>query len=270
MRKIAHISDVHFGMADLTVVERLIESINELEPNLLVVSGDLTQRAKTKEFVAARELLDRLPQPQIVVPGNHDVPMYNIYHRFAEPLTRYKKHITNDLSPFYSDDEIAVAGVNTTRSLTIKSGRINAEQVADIRLKMNGLSERMLKIVVTHHPFDVPDGVDEDDIVGRARKAMPLIAESGGDVFLAGHLHVSHIGNSARRYRLDDGYSALIIQAGTAASTRERGEDNSFNLLEHEYPFLTVTRYQCSIPTEGFRLAKSERFSHDAHGWSRT
>ena len=270
MRKIVHISDVHFGMADLTVVERLIKSINELGADILIVSGDLTQRAKTKEFVAARDMLDRLPQPQIVVPGNHDVPMYNIYHRFAEPLTRYKKHITDDLSPFFSDDELAVAGVNTTRSLTVKSGRINAEQVAEIRLKMKDLPERMLKVVVTHHPFDVPEGVNADDIVGRAKKAMPLIAASGAYVFLAGHLHVSHIGNSARRYKLDDGYSALIIQAGTAASTRERGEENSFNFLEYEYPFLTVTRYQCSIPTEGFRLAKSERFSHDAHGWSRT
>lgn len=269
MRKIVHISDVHFGKADLTVVERLIESINEIGPSVLVVSGDLTQRAKAKEFAAAREMLDRLPTPQIVVPGNHDVPMYNIYHRFAEPLTRYKKYITDDLSPFYSDDEIAVAGVNTTRSLTVKGGRINAEQVADIRLKMKGLPERVLKIVVTHHPFDVPDGVDENDIVARAKKAMPLIAESGADVFLAGHLHVSHIGNSARRYRLDDGYSALIIQAGTAASTRERGEDNSFNLLEHEYPFLTVRRFQCSIPTEGFKLATAEQFTHGDHGWSR-
>ncbi len=269
MRKIVHISDVHFGMADPTVVERLVESISAIGPDLLVVSGDLTQRAKSKQFAAARAMLDRLQMPQIVVPGNHDVPMYNIYHRFAEPLTRYKKHITDDLSPFFADDEIAVAGVNTTRSLTIKGGRINAEQVAGIRMKMKDLPERLLKIIVTHHPFDVPEGEDENDIVGRAKDALPLIAESGADVFLAGHLHVSHIGHSARRYRLDDGYSALLIQAGTAASTRERGEVNSFNLLEFEHPILVVKRYQCSIPTEGFRLATSEQFTRGSHGWSR-
>ncbi len=269
MRKIVHISDVHFGMADLKVVERLIESINEIGPDLLVVSGDLTQRAKSKEFAAARAMLDRFPMPQIVIPGNHDVPMYNVYHRFAEPLTRYKKHITDDLSPFFTDEEIAVAGVNTTRSLTIKGGRINAEQVAEIRQRMKDLPERLLKVVVTHHPFDVPEGEDENDIVGRAKDALPLIAQSGADVFLAGHLHVSHIGHSARRYKLDDGYSALIIQAGTAASTRERGEENSFNLLEFEHPMLVVRRYQCSIPTEGFRLATSEQFTHGSNGWSR-
>lgn len=269
MRKIVHISDVHFGMADLTVVERLIESINELQPDLLVVSGDLTQRAKSREFSAARAMLDRLSMPQIVVPGNHDVPMYNVYQRFAEPLTKFKKFISKDLSPFFSDAELAVAGVNTARSLTIKGGRISAEQVAEIRRKMDSLPERLLKIIVTHHPFDVPEGEDENDIVGRAKDALPLIAESGADVFLSGHLHVSHIGYSARRYRLDDGYSALIIQAGTAASTRERGEVNSFNLLEFEHPMLTVKRYQCSVPTEGFRLAASEQFTHDSHGWAR-
>lgn len=269
MRKIVHISDVHFGKEDSTVVEWLIESINELEPDLLVVSGDLTQRAKSKEFAAAREMLERLPMPQIVVPGNHDVPMYNVYHRFAEPLSRYKKHITDDLSPFFADDEIAVAGINTTRSLTIKGGRINAEQVAGIRMKMKDLPERLLKIIVTHHPFDVPEGEDECDIVGRAKDALPLLTDSGADVFLSGHLHVSHIGHSARRYKLDDGYSALIIQAGTAASTRGRGEENSFNLLEFQHPMLIVKRFQCGMPTEGFRLATAEQFTHGTHGWSR-
>ncbi len=269
MRKIVHISDLHFGMADDRVVEVLIEKINELRPDLVVLSGDLTQRAKSVQFAAARDFLDRLPGPKIVVPGNHDVPLYNVMKRFGSPLARYKKYITEDLEPFFADDEIAVAGINTTRSLTIKGGRISAEQVAAVRARMKGLPESVLKIVVTHHPFDVPDGEDERDIVERAEKALPLLAESGADVFLAGHLHVSHIGHSARRYRLDDGYSALIIQAGTAASTRERGEENSFNLLEFEHPMLVVKRYQCSIPTERFRLATAEQFTHDSHGWAR-
>ena len=94
-------------------------------------------------------------------------------------------------------------------------------------------------------------------------------AESGADVFLAGHLHKSHIGNSARRYRLDNGYCALIIQAGTATSNRERGEENSFNLMEFDHPMLTVYRYTCPIRTEPFRLANTEHFTHDGRGWSR-
>lgn len=269
MRKIVHISDLHFGKEDPAVVERLVEKIKEIDPHLVVISGDLTQRARTEQFKAARTFLERLPHPQIVVPGNHDVPLYNVVDRFVHALDKYRKFISDDLQPFFCDGEMAVAGINTTRSLTIKGGRINSEQVADIRKKMNGINDHLLKIIVTHHPFDVPEGEDEDDIVGRAKKAMPLIAETGADVFLAGHLHVSHVGHSARRYRLKSGKSALIIQAGTAASVRERGEENSFNLLEFDHPFLVIKRFQCGVRSAGFRLATDERFVQSDLGWSR-
>ena len=269
MKMIAHISDIHFGREEPDVVERLVEKICELQPDALVVSGDLTQRARKTQFEQARAMLDRLPMPQIVVPGNHDVPLYNVVQRFINPLDKYKKYISEELQPFYCDDELAIAGINTARSLTIKGGRINGKQVAEIRLRMADLPEEMLKVVVTHHPFDVPDNVDEKDIVGRATKAMPLIAESGADVFLSGHLHVSHIGHSARRYKLESGRNALIIQAGTAASVRERGEENSFNLIEWDRPFLTVKRFQCSVSSAGFLLATDEQFTQSEAGWSR-
>lgn len=269
MKRIVHISDLHFGAADAVVVERLCDSVREIGPHLMVVSGDLTQRARKRQFREAREFLNRCDFPQLIVPGNHDVPLYNVFDRFVNPLENYQAIITSDLEPFFEDDEIAVAGVNTARSLTIKGGRISREQVDAIRGKMGRLDERKLKVVVTHHPFDVPEGVDEDDIVGRAKKALPMIAETGADIFLAGHLHVSHIGHSARRYRLENGYSALIIQAGTGASTRVRGEVNSFNLLEFEHPMLTVCRYECRISTNGFKLAATERFTHDGRGWAR-
>ncbi|HEX6280570.1 MAG TPA: metallophosphoesterase family protein [Pyrinomonadaceae bacterium] len=269
MRKIAHISDLHFGAADELVAERLLECVVKLEPDLLIVSGDLTQRARTEQFEQAKAFLDRLPQPQLIVPGNHDVPLYNVYDRFVNPLEKYERIITNQLEPFISDDEIAVAGINTARSLTIKGGRIGSNAVERLRDKMAQFPERMLKVVVTHHPFDVPDGEDEDDIVGRAKESLPMLAKAGADVFLAGHLHKSHIGVSARRYRLDDGYTALIIQAGTAISNRERGEENSFNILEFQHPVLTVHRYTCSIRTEPFRLAATERFTHTSRGWSK-
>ncbi len=269
MKKIVHISDIHFGKEDAAVVDRLVEKIGEIGPDVTVVSGDLTQRARSSQFAAARAFLDQIQGPQIIVPGNHDVPLYNVVDRFVQPLEKYKKFITDDLDPFYHDEELAVAGVNTSRSLTIKGGRINAQQVAGIRLRMDALSDELLKVIVTHHPFDVPEGRDEDDIVGRAQKAMPVITESGADVFLAGHLHVSHIGNTARRYRLETGRSALIIQAGTAASVRERGEENSFNLLEWDRPFLSVKRFQCSIAQAGFLLATDEKFAQTRVGWER-
>src|SRR5215203_1705713 len=261
MRSIAHISDIHFGDADAGVVERLVEKINHIDPHLVVVSGDLTQRARTKQFQEARSFLDRLPQPQLIVPGNHDVPLYNVFHRFVHPLSKFRKHITENLKPSCVDDEVAVFGINTARSMTIKGGRVSGQQVGELERKLCALDERKLKIIVTHHPFDLPEGFDEDDIVGRAKTVMPRLVECGADIFLAGHLHVSHVTHSARRYRLQDGYTALIIQAGTAASMRVRGEKNSFNLLEVDGPLLTVNRLQCDLPEAGFHLRTTEQFT---------
>ena len=209
MRTIVHLSDIHFGRIDYAVVNRLKDIIEQINPHLTVISGDLTQRARSAQFIEARAFLDSLPQPQIVVPGNHDIPLYNVFARFASPLEKYKKYITDNLQPFYADDEIAVLGINTARSLTVKGGRINHEQVRFIREKLCDLNDGILKIVVTHHPFDLPEGFGENDVVGRARMAMERIADCGADLFLAGHLHVSHIGNTATRYKFDKARSAL-------------------------------------------------------------
>jgi 3',5'-cyclic AMP phosphodiesterase CpdA len=270
MRKIVHISDVHFGQADAEVVAKLTTAILTISPDLLVVSGDLTQRARSAQFREAREFLGKFPMPQIVVPGNHDVPLYNVFDRFVNPLEKYKRFITDDLLPFYSDDEIAVIGINTARSLTIKGGRINEEQIAAVNERLRNINDQVLKIVVSHHPFDLPEGLDEDDIVENAEEAMESISQSGADVFLSGHLHVSHIVNSARRYKLQNGRAALIIQAGTAASVRVRGERNSFNLIETQFPELTVTRFECEPANSQFAALISDHFKRSEKGWSRT
>ena len=268
MRKIVHISDLHFGAADALVAERLAESIDEMRPDLVVVSGDLTQRARRSQFREARAFLDRLEFPQLIVPGNHDVPLYNVVGRFANPLENYRRYITSDLEPFYLDEELAVAGVNTARSLTIKGGRISRSQIEKIRSQMCEIGDKALKVVVTHHPFDVAEDEDEGSIVGRAELAMPAIASCGADVFLSGHMHVSHVGHSARRYYLPGGYSALIVQAGTAISSRSRGEGNSFNLLEFENPSLTIHRFECRTPAQGFGTVSAEHFSRTSQGWA--
>lgn len=270
MRKIVHLSDVHFGTADPTMVERVIEKVNEIGPDVVVVSGDLTQRARTIEFQQARHFLDQLPIPQIVVPGNHDVPMHNIFDRFFRPLNKFQKYITDDLTPTFIDDQIAIVGVNTARSMTVKGGRINKSQIADIQAKFCPLAEEILKVVVTHHPFDLPEGGDEDDIVGRAEKAMPLISDCGGDLFLAGHLHVSNIETTSKRYKLENGRVALILQAGTATSFRVRGEINSFNMLEFKNHVLRVERLECLSIETGFVPAENKRYERSENGWERT
>ncbi|MDQ3665606.1 MAG: metallophosphoesterase [Acidobacteriota bacterium] len=268
MRTIVHLSDTHFGRTDPTVVKQLIEFVNEIKPDLIAVSGDLTQRARSWQFQEARAFLNALPKPQIVVPGNHDVPLHNVFSRFRSPLEKYRRYITDDLNPFYVDEWMAVAGVNTARSLTFKGGRINELQVAWVREKICELSDGIVKVVVSHHPFDLPEGRHESEMVGRARMAMEMLASCGADLFLAGHLHVSHTGHTAKRYQIK-GHSALVVQAGTATSTRSRGEANSFNVIRVQHPEITVERIVWQPETAVFALASTEQFRHTPDGWVR-
>ena len=129
MRTIVHLSDLHFGRIDPALPPALLRAAVEAAPDLVVVSGDLTQRARVAEFKAAARFLETLPAPQLTVPGNHDVPLYNVLQRWLTPLDRYRRYITRDLAPFYQDAEIAVLGVNTARALTFKDGRINRLQI---------------------------------------------------------------------------------------------------------------------------------------------
>jgi 3',5'-cyclic AMP phosphodiesterase CpdA len=268
MRKLVHLSDLHFGRVDYAVVEPLIETIRELEPDVVVVSGDLTQRARSEQFKEAREFLDQLPAPQIIVPGNHDVPLHNVFARFLQPLDKYRRYITDDLAPFHSDEEIAVLGINTARSLTIKDGRINEQQIESIRQRLCPLSDEVVKIIVTHHPFDLPEGHAEDELVNRAELAMAALASCGADVLLAGHLHISHTGHSSARYKIA-GHNALVVSAGTATSTRGRGETNSFNILRVKHPFINVERRSWQPERGSFAPSSTEHFRHTTDGWQR-
>jgi 3',5'-cyclic AMP phosphodiesterase CpdA len=267
MRTIVHLSDLHFGRIDDALLAPLRELIGRLAPDVVVVSGDLTQRAKSEQFEAARAYLDTLPGPQIIVPGNHDISLYNVFRRFLQPLERYKRYITDDLDPIHVDGEIAVLGINTARSLTFKDGRINEEQVAKIREEFAGLDPGITRIVVTHHPFDLPRTEDDDDLVDRAPMAMKAFAECGVDLLLAGHLHISHADSTAGRYPISE-YAALVIQAGTATSTRGRGEVNSFNVIRVEHARVEVDRYGWDVLGGSFSLVKTETFLRSGDVWA--
>src|SRR5829696_6624709 len=268
MRTIVHLSDLHFGRVNPLLIAPLIRIVREVEPDVVAISGDLTQRARSYQFQQARSFLDSLPKPQIVVPGNHDIPLHNVFARFIEPLTKYKQYITDDLQPAYEDEEVMMVGVNTARSLVFKGGRINKSQVSRLREKFCSFGRGVVKVVVTHHPFDLPEGHDEGDLVGRARMAMTGLAECGADLFLAGHLHISHTGHT-KRYNIH-GHSALVVQAGTATSTRERGEANSFNVLRLAHPSITVEKLAWNPATAAFGVTSLEQFKHTVEdGWIR-
>ena len=266
MRTLAHLSDLHFGSVEPALIEPLLERLREVAPQLVAISGDLTQRARASQFEDARAFLGRVSAPLLVVPGNHDVPLYRVWERFLSPLGKYKRYIAADLEPSFVDDEIAVLGVNTARSLTFKGGRINEEQIESLRRRLQALPESLTKVIVTHHPFDLPDEPDNDELVGRADEAMKAFADCGVDLLLSGHFHASSAGDTSRRHPLA-GYAALAIQAGTATSTRHRGEANAFNVLRIE-PDAVALEINAWQPAAGrFAVERTERYRRDADRW---
>jgi 3',5'-cyclic AMP phosphodiesterase CpdA len=266
MRKIAHLSDLHFGRTDHAVIPSLVATIREAVPDVIVVSGDLTQRARRREFRAARDFLATLAFRQIIVPGNHDVPLYNVYMRAFHPLSRFRQFF-GDVSPFLADDEMAIVGVNTARSLTFKDGRINREQLEEIQRRLLPVAESVTRIVVCHHPFAGTDARPGDGLVGRATMAMAGFSRCRIDLVLSGHLHAGHSSLSGRHYAHAD-YSALLVQAGTATSIRRRGEPNSFNMILIDRPKVTVERWSWNAQGAAFTLSARESFAKAGAAWT--
>src|ERR1700736_1086443 len=268
MRIVAHLSDPHFGRIEPATVQALIATVTEARPDVVVVSGDFTQRAKERGFQEARQFLRALPSPQIVVPGNHDVPFYNVIARALKPLRNYQRYITKDLEPFYSDDEIAIVGINTARSLSFKNGRISRQQVARGCTRLEACGENRTRIIVSHHPFDLPETHEIHGLVGRAHMAMAGFARCRIDLILSGHLHISSTSESASRYKIP-GHSALVIHAGTATSTRARGELNSFNIIQVDRSSVSIQWLTWNRERSPFLLAVTAQFQRRPGGWSR-
>jgi 3',5'-cyclic AMP phosphodiesterase CpdA len=268
MRTVAHLSDPHFGRIERATVQALIATVTEARPDVVVISGDLTQRAKEREFQEARQFLDALPSPQIVVPGNHDVPLYNVLARALKPLRNYQRYISKELEPFYCDDEIAIAGINTTRSLTIKNGRISHQQVVRSCARLEACGENRTRIIVSHHPFDLLETHEVHGLVGRAHMAMAGFARCRIDLILSGHLHISGTSESAARYKIP-GHSALVIHAGTATSTRARGELNSFNIIQVDRSSVAIQCLTWNRERNSFLPSVTAQFQRTPAGWSR-
>ncbi len=230
MRKIAHLSDLHFGTEESTIVEGLINDLSIIKPDIIIISGDLTQRGRSSQFLNARQFLDRIDNKKIVVPGNHDIPLFDVFRRFLFPLNRYKKYISEKLNPFYEDDEMAILALNTARSLTWKEGRISYGQMKLIEKMMCNVNNNKFKILVTHHPFIPPPGIQGIALVGRSNKAMVIIDRCEIDLLLAGHIHLGYSGD-IKTYYPSGNRSLISVNAGTAISKRRRGEKNAYNFI---------------------------------------
>ncbi len=271
MRVIAHISDLHFGYNDALLARSLSQTLTELKPDVVVVSGDLVEHATDAEFLSARKFLDTLPQPQIIVPGNHDLPFYNLLRRVTEGLEKYHRFITEEREPAFVDQEIAIVGADSAHLFPVKGGKITDSQLDELVTLFSKFPAGLIRVLVTHHPFDLPEPSNPHLLIGHSRRAVTRLAPVV-DILLAGHVHLSSTGSTSNRYKLE-GHAMAFVQAGTAISDRNKGEANSFNLIQtgcttNEEKQVIVHRYSWSKEHGGFRCTDSKEYRLGKQGWA--
>lgn len=244
MRTILHISDVHFGPPHLP---RVAEGVHELaakaRPDLVVVSGDLTQRAKPAQFRAARGFVDRFEAPTLVVPGNHDVPMYRAWERLLDPFGAYRRHFSSELEPVFRDDELLVVGVNTAFQWTIDHGRVTRRHLDQAVERFRAEGEERAKVLVAHHHFIPPPRFERQRVLRNADRAIEVFSGVGVDLILSGHKHQSYIANSEEFYP-SGRPPVVIVHSGTTTSSRGRGAEkakNTCNWVRVERESITVS-----------------------------
>lgn len=263
MARIAHISDIHFGrIAHPDIVDVLVEDINQSDVDLVVASGDLTQRAFGHQFRAARAMLDRFHAPWLAVPGNHDVfPWWRTGSRLADPVRRFRRYITDDLNPRRPVGDAWVVGINSAHGWTVKGGKLTQQDCDAIR---DGFAEAPVgaaRVLVVHHHLSLLADLGPHDVTRGARRALEAAADARVDIVLCGHLHVSHVAHvdswcSEKQHR-----RVIVASAGTATSSRGRGphkDSNFYNIVETSDATIRIIERRFDRDTAGF-VCKADR-----------
>lgn len=264
MRKLLHVSDVHFGPPHKPEVSAaILDLVADRQPDLVVVAGDLTQRAKPYQFREARQWVDALAAPSIAVPGNHDVPMYRVWERVFAPYGAYRKHFASDLEPTFEDDEMFVVGINSAYNWTIKDGRVSTARLRQVESQLAAAPEGKIRVAVVHHELIPAPRFGSQKVLSNAERLVEVLAAGKVQLVLSGHLHQAYAA-LAESYHPGVGAAMLIAHSGTTTSSRGRGCERGRN-----------TGYWLEIETGRVRLvglewdAASRRFVEQAvHNYS--
>lgn len=260
MTRLIHLSDLHFGRTAPELLEPLFAEVDRLRPDAVVISGDLTQRARHGQFAEAAAFIARLQTPVLSVPGNHDMPLGNLFLRVFAPFQRFRRYINPDLQPVLRLPDAVVVGVNTANPLAWKQGKITTAQLQHVTAAFRDAGRRA-RIVVMHHPLEHLPG-EEQWLMQGATQALHDLPQTGAEVVLSGHIHVSHAGPFTAAPGL------LFVQAGTGLSTRRRTERNAFNVLDVSSDRIGVHTILAD-PSGMFRETRTLQFQRKDRLWHR-
>lgn len=266
MTRILHISDTHFGTEVQAVVEALVKQAATLKPDIVILSGDITQRARREEFAAAQAFFKRIGAPvHLAVPGNHDLPLYDVLTRSLNPYRFYRKFF-GPRQQVWQDGRMAIVCLDATHPLRHTRGKTNMEAARDLlesarrKIGPNGLLG-----VVEHQPLDVKMPDDVPEILMNASLTAQLFAEFRVDIVFSGHVHMPLIRDTQALFTLPRHF--MISGAGTAVSHRTRsGAPNSFNLVDIRDGGVMVALHAYQ-PEGDFEIAHQAVFSRDDSGW---
>ena len=227
MSVVLQISDTHFGTEQPQVIEALAALAAQQRPGLVVLSGDITQRARPDQFRAAKAFVDRLGAPVLAIPGNHDIALFDLWARFSRPYARYAASFGDNLEPVHTSQDLLAIGVNTTRAWRHKHGEVYTAQIDRVANLLSAASPQQLRVVVVHQPAAVIQARDRVNLLRGHRAATLAWSAAGADLVMGGHIHLPYtlaLHGLARRL--------WVVQAGTAVSSRLRpGAPNSVNIL---------------------------------------
>ena len=264
MKKIVHISDLHFGTEDEGVLNSLIVDITNTSPNLIAVSGDLTQRARTKEYLKARSFLEHLKFPQVIIPGNHDIPLYNLLGRITNPFNKFNTYFDKELRE-YNDDQLYVIGLNSVRNLRWKSGKLSSEQIEIGTTEFGESDKNIVRILVIHHNLFHISSRRNTVKLFKSKLLRRWLMENRIDLVLFGHDHKSMI--EPVLFDDDKFIDFILLQAGTATSKRTRGVPNSYNIIIFDNSFMNVMVR--TFNADRFETTLEAKFIKNPIGWEK-
>lgn len=232
MTTLLQISDPHFGTERPEVVAALLRFAHDLAPDVAILSGDITQRARRDQFARARTFADALAAPRLLaIPGNHDVPLFNLVARVAAPYANFSRAFGADREPVFAGDDVLLIMLDTTRWYRHKDGEVAAAQIDRVSRRLREATPSQVRIVVAHHPVFAIEPADEANVLHGHEGAIRAWSSAGADLIVGGHIHLPYVRALRERYP-DLARELYVVQAGTAVSSRVRHEaGNSVNVF---------------------------------------